>query len=157
MTPEVEPPDCWYAGFVPRWHAGAYAPWLARSGDACHGHAGRMAMLALHFWGAGCSWSLLAACITHDAGEIVAGDAPQAAKADPELAALLDRIEGRARAAMGVDFGVLGEDARRLGFLDRLDAFLWAQHHAPGLMAAPAWRGALVWLRVEALGLGVEI
>lgn len=157
MTPDIQPPACWHAGFVQRWHAGEWAPWLARSGDACHGHAGRVAMLALHFWGAGCSWALLAACITHDAGEIVAGDAPMAAKRDPDLAAVLGRIEGRARAAMGVDFGVLGTDARRLRFLDRLDAFLWAQHHAPGVMAAESWQADLAWLRAEAGVLGVAL
>lgn len=153
----MEPPDCWYAGFVARWHAGDSEPWLARSGDRVDGHGGRMAVLALHFWWGDASRALLAACVTHDLGEIIAGDAPLGAKANPVLRGALAAVEGHALECMGLTVPLLTADRRRLKFLDRLDAYLWAQHHAPGLMERDDWREALDWLRTEAAALGVQL
>lgn len=153
----IEPPAAWYAGFVARWHAGDSAPWLARSGDRVDGHGGRMAVLALRFWGRDAGFDLIAACNTHDLGEIYTGDVPFAAKSDDSLHALLAVSELAALECMGMDFYPEADDRRRLKFLDRLDAYLWAQHHAPQLMARPDWRKARTWLVAEAQALGVGL
>ncbi|WP_323041128.1 hypothetical protein [Gemmobacter sp.] len=154
---EFDIPACWHAGFTARWHAGDSAPWLARSGDRVDGHGGRMAVLALHFWGSDASRDLLAACVTHDLGEIVTGDMPLGAKANPVLRGALAAAEGAALEGMGLRIPVSAADWRRLKFLDRLDAYLWAQHHAPQLMAREDWRAAHAALVAEAGALGVEL
>lgn len=154
---DIDTPACWYAGCTARWHAGDSAPWLARSGDRVDGHSGRMAVLALHFWRDGASRDLLAACVTHDLGEIVTGDMPLGAKTNPVLRGALASAEGAVLDGMGLRTPVSAADWRRLKFLDRLDAYLWAQHHAPQLMAREDWQAARVWLAGEALLLGVVL
>ncbi|WP_028029906.1 hypothetical protein [Gemmobacter nectariphilus] len=154
---DIVTPTCWYAGFTRRWHAGDSAPWLARSGDRVDGHGARMAVLALHFWGDGASRELLAACITHDLGEIVTGDMPLGAKANPVLRGALAAAEGAALDGMGMRVEVSGADWRRLKFLDRLDAWLWAQHHAPQLMEREDWALARLDLLTQADALGVVL
>jgi 5'-deoxynucleotidase YfbR-like HD superfamily hydrolase len=155
MTP-IAPPICWLASCVARWHAGSSAPWLSRSGDTVAAHGARMAALALRIW-PDASRSLIAACITHDLGEYAAGDAPAHAKRDATLAATLDRIEGQALEAMGMAIPLHAPDARRLKFLDRLDAYLWAQHNAPQIIARDDWRADRDWLDSEARAIGVEL
>jgi len=141
----MTPPWAWYATFTPRWHAGDSAPWLSRTGDAVGWHGARMAILARLTW-ADASPALIWACIAHDLGEAAAGDAPVAAKADPTLAGALDRIEGAAIAAMGMDYPLSARDRDRLKYLDRLDAYLWMQHHAPHLADRDDWRRDRAWL-----------
>jgi hypothetical protein len=116
-----------------------------------------MGVLALHLWGAGASRDLLAACLCHDLGESVTGDVPVSAKRDPRLAGPLGVAEDRALAAMGMGFDLTADDARRLKFLDRLDAYLWAKHHAPHVMARDDWQAALSWLLAERDALGLEV
>lgn len=135
----ITPPDAWYATFVNRWHSGQSSPWLAKTGDNIGGHSGRMAALALHFWGDGASRELLVACIVHDLGEYSVADVPCTAKRDPTLRATLDRLEDAALARMRMTYSLSIDDADRLRFLDRLDAYLWAQHHAPDLVNSDAW------------------
>lgn len=156
MTP-ITPPDCWLAGFVARWHSGHSAPWLARSGDTTGWHGARMAALALRIW-PDASRSLIAACITHDLGEIAAGDVPADAKRrDETLRATLDRLEEAALDAMGLRFGLCAQDRRRLKFLDRLDAYLWAQHNAPSLLTRQDWVADRLRLEGMATELGVTL
>lgn len=155
MTP-IDPPDCWLAGFVARWHAGHSAPWLASSGDTVAAHGARMVSLALRLW-PDASRNLIAACVTHDLGEIATGDAPTHAKADATLAGALDRLEDATLHAMGMHIPLSADDRRRLKFLDRLDAYLWAQHHAPALMGRNDWRADRKRLEDMATELGVAL
>lgn len=155
----ITTPTPWLAGFVHRWHAGTSAPWLAHTNDRIDGHGGRMAVLALHFW-PDCSRDLLAACVTHDLGEYISGDLPWSSKneMDCETYEAFDSIEGLARRHMGMEFHPYDRrDHARLKFLDRLDAYLWAQHHAPQLMGRDDWGTAREWLEREAVAINVAI
>jgi len=141
----IGPTAAWYASLTPRWHAGDSAPWLARSGDTVGAHGARMAVMAKRIW-PDASAALIWACIVHDLGEAVAGDAPMSAKSDPTLKAALDRIEAQAMDDMGLDMPLSAQDRDRLKYLDRLDAYLWMQHHAPQLVEWDAWQEARKWL-----------
>lgn len=155
----IHTPTPWLAGFVHRWHAGTSAPWLAHTNDRIDGHGGRMAVLALHFWPY-CSRNLLAACVTHDLGEYIAGDLPQSSKLDiaKDAAKIISEIEIDVMGEMGIlNLTVTRKDTRRLKFLDRLDAYLWAQHHAPQLMQRDDWTTAREWLEREAVEIDVAI
>ena len=155
MIPSPEP---WLATFVTRWHAGTSAPWLAHTMDRIGGHGGRMAVLALHFW-PDASRDLLAACVTHDLGEYVAGDLPWSAKRElSEI--ILDEIqlaEWMFLKDMGISIDLTCADLLRLKFLDRLDAYLWAQHHAPQIMSREDWAMAGKWLVDEAEAMEVAL
>jgi hypothetical protein len=41
------------------------------------------------------------------------------------------------------------QDRDRLKYLDRLDAYLWAQHHAPQIMDRADWREDRQWLDAQ--------
>lgn len=155
MIPSPEP---WMATFVTRWHAGTSAPWLAHTMDRIGGHGGRMAVLSLHFW-PDASRDLLAACVTHDLGEYVTGDLPCGVKVEnPCLCYEVDHVESDALDAMKMNFSPDSDaDLRRLKFLDRLDAYLWAQHHAPQIMSREDWVLAGKWLVDEAEAVGVTL
>ena len=148
----LTPPDPWLAGFVTRWHAGTSAPWLARTGDTVAGHSGRMAALALWLW-PDASRDLLAACILHDLGEYREGDLPwSTTRANTDLA------EAQAREDMGLpEISMDVTDSNRLNFLDRLDAYLWAQHHAPEIMSRDDWATAHLRLQTMAGDLGATL
>ena len=153
----IPTPEAWMATFVTRWHAGTSAPWLAHTMDRIGGHGGRMAVLALHFW-PDASRDLLAACVAHDLGEYVAGDLPWSAKAaSHDFAMASSLIEANALEAMGFDMDISRADLRRLKFLDRLDAYLWAQHHAPQIMSREDWVLAGKWLVDDAEAVGVTL
>jgi 5'-deoxynucleotidase YfbR-like HD superfamily hydrolase len=108
-----------------------------------------MGVLALHLW-PDCSRELLKACLCHDLGESVTGDVPWMAKSDYPLSEALDRLECIALADMGMLFDLNKlTDQRRLKYLDRLDAYLWAKHHAPKLARGKKWRKARKWLKAE--------
>jgi hypothetical protein len=108
-----------------------------------------MGILALHLWGGGASRDLLAACLAHDLGESVTGDIPWGAKQDYILRTLVADMEDKALAQMGMAFDLTADDARRLKYLDRLDAYLWAEHHRPDIVTRPDWVAARHWLITE--------
>jgi 5'-deoxynucleotidase YfbR-like HD superfamily hydrolase len=116
-----------------------------------------MGILALHLWGGGASRDLLAACLAHDLGESVTGDIPWGAKQDDTLRIAATHLEENALRRMGMAFDLTADDARRLKFLDRLDAYLWAKHHAPHVLGQADWLAALSWLIAESESLGVEV
>lgn len=143
----------WLASFTRRWHTNHD---LCHTVDPIGWHSSRMAVMALHFW-PDCSRDLLVACLCHDLGESVTGDLPWKVKRDcPELAGLLDLLEGRALRDMGMFYEVTLTDYQRLKYLDRLDAYLWARHHAPHVLAQADWREALKWLQLEADNLKIK-
>ena len=138
MTPT--PPAQWLACMVRRWHAN---PALAHTNDPLNGHGGRMAVLALVCW-PDASRELIIACITHDLGESVTGDIPFGAPNKDNAA------EQLALEALG--FGKWLDPVRkaRLLWLDRLDAYYWATHHAPWLVVtAPEWVQAWRWIQTN--------
>ena len=141
----IGPTAAWYATLTPRWHAGDSAPWLARSGDTVGAHGARMAVLAKRLW-RDASPQLIWACIAHDLGEYMTGDAPMLAKQDATLKGALDRLEERAMHDMGIDMPMNELDSVRLKYLDRLDAYLWTGLHAPDLLETADWRAAKAWL-----------
>lgn len=51
---------------------------------------------------------------------------------------------------MGLLYDLSERDTRRLRYLDRLDAYLWAQHHNPGILDRDGWPEALAWLEQTA-------
>lgn len=144
----------WLATFTRRWHAN---PDLCHTVDPVGAHSGRMGVLALDIWGGAASRDLLVACLCHDLGESVTGDLPAGAKRDPRIAGPLGVVEDRALSEMGMAFDVSASDARRLKFLDRLDAYLWAKHHAPHVLTRDGWPEALAWLQREADDLQAEV
>ncbi len=143
----------WLASFTRRWHA---SPDLCHTVDPVAAHSGRMGILALHLWGEGASRDLLAACLAHDLGESVTGDIPWGAKANPKLREVLDTLEAQALEAMGMPAEMEWDTYRRLKFLDRLDAYLWAKHHAPQVLARDDWKKCLAWLQSETENLNIK-
>ena len=152
----ITPPDQWLAGFVTRWHSGPSAPYLAHTQDRICGHQGRMAVLALHYW-PNCTRELLVACVVHDVGEYGVADVPWGAKHDQAFKNMLDNLEAASLTELGLMFYVSEQDAKRLKFLDRLDAYLWAQLYAPQVLSTPDWQGCFDNLQTMADDLGVMI
>ena len=115
----------YYATMVRRWHAN---PHMSDTVDPVGYHGGRMAVLCLHFW-PDCDRNLLAACITHDLGEFASGDIPYGG--DKTTA---NAVADKWSLDNDLSHHYLLGDAR-LHFLDRLDAYLWARHHKPHVVA----------------------
>lgn len=132
----------WIATFVKRWHT---HPWLSETCDDVGGHSGRMGVLALDFFGPDAT--LLAACLTHDLGEHVTGDAPFGSPVKDSIE------EDHARLDMGMDYPLKDP---RVKFLDTLDSYLWARHHAPHVIKEPDWRKQLLTLIEMADNLNVS-
>jgi 5'-deoxynucleotidase YfbR-like HD superfamily hydrolase len=146
--------SAWLASFTRRWHANAD---LCHTVDPVSAHSCRMAILALDIWGADASRDLLVACLCHDMGEATTGDVPAPAKRDPGLRAALIRLEDEALDDLGLSFSLSAEDADRLTFLDRLDAYKWAQHHAPHILDRAGWSAQRIWLIQESDRLRVRV
>lgn len=137
------------AGFVRRWHTN---PDLAQTGDRLDGHQGRVARLLLALWPSS-SREILIAALTHDDGESVVGDMPATVKG----AGVTCAAEDFARQAIwGPDPGLANLERARLKFCDRLDAFMWARHHAPQVLDGDGWPECARWLLDEASRLGVS-
>ena len=137
---------------VRRWHTN---PHLSHTVDPVGYHGARMAVMAITFWPG--NSELLEACITHDLGEYVSGDAPWLAKQYPPLKDALDDVADAWSADNGLDMhlGLGVENAKRLKFLDRADAYLWMLHHARRLRNNADWVDQRQWLTYEAIYLGV--
>jgi len=139
------------AGFVRRWHTN---PDLAHTCDRIDGHSARVAriILALH---PDPSLVLVTAALIHDDGESVTGDVPMTAKRG-RLKTELNAAEGAALRGLWGDGPMLcGDDHAWLQFADRLDAYMWAAHHAPHVLDRDGWPEARVWLEDAADRLGV--
>lgn len=146
MTPQ------WRATFVRRWHTNCH---LSHTNDPVGYHSGRMSVLALSLW-PDCSRELLAACITHDLGEVASGDIPCGAwnKAIAEAVAM----EWEAKNGLMHHWSIDEDDRDRLKFLDRLDAYYWALHHAPEHVRTDgAWIAQRGQLLIDAAKMGVTI
>ena len=131
----------WLATFVKRWHT---HPVLCETHDPLSAHSGRMGVLALDFFGPDAG--LLAACLTHDLGEYVTGDAPFGSPAKDHGAEIDARI----------DIDMWYPSDKRVRFLDLLDSYLWARHHAPEVVKSKEWRKQFLTIIEMADSLGVS-
>lgn len=151
MTHTTDIQRVFYAGLTTRWHTN---PHLAQTCDRLDGHQGRVARLILALF-PDASRDLLIAALTHDDGESVTGDIPATyPKSDRHKVA-----EAFAqRDIWGSGMPLLSyTDGQRLRLADKLDAYMWAEHHAPAVVLdngewSEAWQ-EIVKLAVE---LGVE-
>ena len=150
--------DTWGHG-VMRWHA-CTSITLQRSCDTTDAHAARMARMALWLW-PDASRELLVTIMFHDVAEGGpggTGDVPGPSKVGPYGGAILrhqiavEEERGMAR----LMFSLSGEDATRLHFLDRLDAYRFAAAVAPWELGGDGWPEARYWLLREAEWLGVR-
>ena len=140
------------AGFTRRWHAN---PDLCHTIDPVDGHSARVAriILALH---PAPTLQLISAALTHDDGESVTGDVPWPFKAQMIEAerALLDIAEARAVSDLWGDLP-RDDSSQWLEFADRLDAYMWAKHHAPHVLSGDGWPEARAMIESQAIALGV--
>ena len=138
------------ASFVRRWNTN---PDLAQTVDTLAGHGGRVARIILNLW-PDASRALLHWALVHDDGESVVGDVPSTAKGATV-------IHEQERAALDRIWPVLPEltpdEYERLKFADRLDAYMWAKHHAPHTLEGDGWPECRKWLFVQAEALGVAV
>jgi hypothetical protein len=138
------------AGFVRRWHMN---PELCGTVDPDDGHQGRVARIILMLHPSP-SVRLFSALLTHDDGESTVGDIKAPSKdANPVFAATLERMKSQTRIDIwGTDYVSHLTDADRvwLKFADRLDAYMWAQHHAPHVLDSDGWPEARTWLLGQA-------
>ena len=143
------------AGFVRRWHSN---PDLCHTVDRIDGHSARVAriILALH---PSPSVALIRAALTHDDGESVTGDMSAVCKhGNPQLAEMLAEAEYAARRALWGPPQYMPQcDRNWLKFADRLDAYMWAAHHAPHIMDRDDWPELLAWINETADVLGVDM
>lgn len=135
------------------WHQN---PDMDHTGDVTHGHAARVALMALRLWPD--DLALCAACVAHDAGEWIAGDVPMDAKQrSPMLRGMVKTLEAQAL----TDMGLIGHDTTdpRVKMLDRLDRYLWTATKAPWLLHTDEWNnvGVAVWTLAKEAGVGDEI
>jgi len=140
-----------HAGCVVRWHTN---PWLSHTDDRIDGHSARVArlILAMH---PDPSFDLIKAALTHDDGESVTGDVPATAK-NSRFGYELRLEEERARTELWGDDPALTYDEHLwLSFADKLDAYMWAQHHAPHVLRDYDWQEARDVLIGKAERLGV--
>ena len=136
------------AGFVHRWHTN---PDLCHTVDRIDAHQGRVARLMLALWPETTAAALHYA-LTHDDGESVVGDAPATSKG------AFDAVMAEASARRSIWPGLVdlpAEDLARIKFCDRLDAFMWAKHHAPHTLKADGWPEARQWLQEHASDLRI--
>lgn len=129
----------WEATFTRRWHRN---PHLAVTYDPIGGHQGRVAFLALMLFPT--AHAVHRAAILHDMGEALVGDMDGQIKEDnPDLKDILDRLEDKAMVSMGIPPVSLDAiEADMLRLCDKLDGYLWAQHHRPDLMWREDWQRA---------------
>ena len=138
--------EIYHATMVRRWHTN---PHLSHTVDPVGYHSGRMAILALKLWPE--AYWLIKACLTHDLGEFASGDIPW--NGDKTTA---NTVADRWSRDNDLDTHIVYPD-RRLKFLDSLDAYLWARHHAPDVLKDTAWQSQKYWLECEAKQLGVDL
>ena len=144
----------WRAGFVRRWHTNFD---LCDTVDYDAGHQGRVAILLLCFF-PGSSRALLIRAVTHDQGEVAAGDVASPAKsANPEFRKFLHDLEGKEILRQLLPQPDLtSEEQTMLSLCDWLDAWLWMMRHKPALALQDDWMKQLHDAAEWAKSLGVR-
>ena len=144
--------DLWRSTFLRRWHRN---PDLAHTPDTLAGHQGRVALIIDHYW-PNCRKELIVAALKHDLQETRIGDVCGQAKRDfPSLSFELDKAEAQIAKDMGLCVDLMAGEIRKLKWADKLDAYLWAQHHAPHVLERADWQAQAKWLDLEAESLGL--
>ena len=138
--------NIYHATMVRRWHTNAA---LSHTVDPVGYHSGRMAILALKLWPE--AYWLIKSCLTHDLGEFASGEIPY--DGDKTTA---NAVADKWSRDNDIDTHLVYPDPR-LKFLDKLDAYLWARHHAPQVLQETAWQAQRDWLECEAKQLGVDL
>tara|TARA_R110000744_G_scaffold289502_3_gene400402 strand:- start:3885 stop:4352 length:468 start_codon:yes stop_codon:yes gene_type:complete len=122
----------WLSGFVRRWHSN---PDLAHTSQTNAQHQWGCAVLAIHLFPD--NHRLLIDAITHDVGEVGVGDVAGPAKS---LYSMLKAAVDRAESAKFLELQLIEPmKTKELTLIDRLEAYLWAERHAPHLMVGDGW------------------
>jgi len=142
----------WDMTHTARWHSNPCHA-LRQSGDTVAAHMGRMCLDALRYF-PGAEMVLIEAILEHDLPEVFTGDwSPDEKRNIAGLRYALDVVEGIVLAHIGaLDLEPITLD--RLKFLDRLDAYKWARHVAPDVLAGDGWPEAREWLTRQSWRLG---
>ena len=128
----MKPHQVWLSGFVRRWHCN---PDLAHTAQTNAQHQWGCAVLALHLWPD--DHALMIAALTHDVGEVWIGDVSGPAKrANPALKETLDSAEAENFERLKLH---VPKKTQALKLVDMLEAYLWAERHAPHLMDRDGW------------------
>lgn len=145
----------WGATFLRRWHKNAH---LAHTPDTLAGHQGRVAILLLQYWPDSSAHAIKYA-LTHDIPEaFAAGDmCGEFKRNNPDIYEMLDKAEQRQADKLALAWSVTISEKQRVTFCDRLDAYLWAQHHAPHILNTTDWIEAHKDLTRKADDLGVDL
>lgn len=111
------------SGKVRRWHTHHGLD----QNNADHSWGVAMILLKIH---PSPSLELIKAALLHDCAEYLTGDTPGYAKANsPQLKAELDKLEGAASIALGLELPVLeGVDHHWLSLADAIEAILFVRH-----------------------------
>jgi len=143
-----------HARMVRRWHANAF---MAQFYDTVRDHGYRCNDLVEMFWETA-SDELRYESVYHDYGEWKTGDIPGPTKAaHPEFAEMIERMETQARSEIGLPRMHLDDiDARRLHFVDKLDAYDFVRRNNPTYSKHSEWVNVSAWLAQEADALGVS-
>tara|TARA_R110000782_G_scaffold2628_7_gene9994 strand:+ start:5965 stop:6432 length:468 start_codon:yes stop_codon:yes gene_type:complete len=122
----------WLSGLVRRWHCN---PDLAHTAQSNAQHQWGCAILAIHLFPN--NHRLLIDAITHDVGEVGLGDVSGPAKwRDPVLKATIEAAESANFLRLELIEPMKTDE---LSLIDRLEAYLWAERHAPHTMDGDGW------------------
>lgn len=143
MTPSLK--DTWRATFTARWHTN---PDLCHTHDPVAAHSARVALILWTLW-PDSPRDLILAALTHDLAESVVGDMPPAGKSMLANAATAERL-----IAVQNGWQVETAEQAKLNFADKLDAYMWADHHRA--TGSDEWHDAAETLRFWADRLGVR-
>lgn len=144
----------WRAGFTRRWHTNFD---LCDTVDYDAGHQGRVCILVLKLF-PDASRALIVRALTHDQGEIAAGDAPYPTKkANPAFDQMLKMLEEEEIEKQGLEQPELTVyEAEALRLCDWLDAWLWMVRFASHLRHRPDWTAQLLSMIEVSDTLGVK-
>lgn len=137
----------WLATATRRWHSN---PTMCHTVDPVGLHSARVALIMLALW-PDMSRDAIVAALMHDLAESVVGDLPPAGKSMLANASTAERLIA---VQNGWHVHLQDQDATRLRFADRLDAFLWADHHRA--TDTDEWHDARELLIYQAERLGVR-
>lgn len=141
--------ETWLAPFVRRWHSN---PYMAHVDDTVGAHSLRMIGLAYSFW-PDLSRDLLLGIALHDFAESIVGDIPPAAKRMVPSFITAERLQAVLK---GWYVDLTDEDADKLIFCDKLDAYAMVNLHAPRILDFPEWQAARRWIWQQAVAFGIE-
>lgn len=143
----------WNSAWSRRWHSN---PDMSDTADNLAEHQWTVAMIALHLK-PDCSKELLVEALTHDVGEMVAGDLSYDFKINnPEIAEMHKKAENEARGEM-MDMPIIsGEELSILKISDWLSSLLWVAKANPDLLNRQDWVDQIQYFKFESLKYGAS-